>query len=136
MKTIACTLLLFTLTFGYSQSEYAKVELPLLDYIEGTANGEPDRLRRSFHPDFNLYFIKDGKIAVWSGQQYIGNITPGKKSNRVGRIVSIDIVNNAATAKIEIDMPDRKRLYTDYLLLLKEGEEWKIVHKSFTYITY
>ena len=136
MKTLVCILLLISSTLIQAQSEYAQIEKPLMDYIEGTANGEPDRLKRAFHPDFNLYFIKDDKITVWSGKEYVGNISEGKKSNRIGRIVSIDVENNAAVAKIEIDMPDRKRLYTDYLLLLKEGGEWKIVHKSFTYVTY
>tara|TARA_R110000787_G_scaffold86285_4_gene184020 strand:- start:9693 stop:9797 length:105 start_codon:yes stop_codon:yes gene_type:complete len=28
-----------------------------MDYIEGTANGEKDRLRKDFHPDFNLYTV-------------------------------------------------------------------------------
>jgi Putative lumazine-binding len=27
----------------------------LMHYIEGTANGQPDRLRKAFHPDFNRY---------------------------------------------------------------------------------
>ena len=51
-------------------------------------------------------------------------------------ITSIDYENNAAQAKVEIDMPGMKRLYTDYFLLLKMEGRWKIVHKSFTYRPY
>ncbi len=51
----------------------------------------------------------------------------------IGKIVSIDIENDAASAKIEVDMPNKNRIYTDYLLLLKIKEEWKIIQKSYTY---
>jgi len=119
-----------------SQTEIDKINKPLMDYIEGTANGEPDRLKRAFHPDFNLYFVRNDSVNAWSGKGYISNVKQGRKSNRIGKIVSVDFVNDAAIAKIEIDMPDRKRLYTDYLMLLKVKGEWKIIHKSFTFVEY
>lgn len=118
------------------ETEKAEIERPLLDYIEGTANGQPERLRRAFHEDFNLYFVRDDKISTWSGESYIGNIKPGQKSNRIGKIISIDFDNNAAVAKVEIDTPDNKRIFTDYFLLLKMQGTWKIVHKSFSIRNY
>ncbi len=137
MKTKIFTILLLVMSIQLAaQSELEEIKKPLMDYIEGTANGEPERLKRAFHPDFNLYHIKNDSIAVWSGKDYVGNIKPGRKSNRIGKIVSIDYEGNAATAKIEIDMPNSKRLYTDYLLLLKERGEWIIIHKSFSYKSY
>lgn len=134
------TLLLLAIFLGTlsanAQTETEKINKPLMDYIEGTANGEPDRLKRAFHPDFNLYFVQNDSVKAWSGKGYISNVKQGRKSNRIGKIVSVDFVNDAAIAKIEIDMPDRKRLYTDYLMLLKVKGEWKIIHKSFTFIEY
>ncbi len=112
------------------------IRATLIDYIEGTANGEPDRLKRAFDDNFNLYFVKEGELNQWKGSEYVGNVKPGRKSNRVGKVVSIDYVNDAASAKVEIDMPDRKRLYTDYFLLLKVDGHWKIIHKSFTFENY
>ena len=108
----------------------------LYDYIEGTANGEPDRLRKAFDKDFNLYFVANDTLRVWSGEGYIGNVKPGQKSNRIGKVVSIDYDGNAAMARIEILMPARKRIYTDYMLLLKVAGSWKIIHKSFTFKNY
>jgi len=119
-----------------SQTEIEKINKPLMDYIEGTANGEPDRLKRAFHPDFNLYFVRNDSVNAWSGKGYISNVKQGRKSNRIGKIISVDFVNDAAIAKIEIEIPDRKRLYTDYLMLLKVKDEWKIIHKSFTFVEY
>ena len=135
-KTILAIFFLAGTFFTHAQTEITKINKTLYDYIDGTANGEPERLNKAFHPDFNLYFVADDEIKVWSGKQYIANVKPGRKSNRIGRIISVDHDGNAAMAKIEILMPDRKRIYTDYLLLLKIKDSWKIIHKSFTFKNY
>ncbi len=120
----------------HAQSELEQITSTLLDYIEGTANGEPDRISRAFHTDLNLYTVANDSLRVRNGQKYISYFEEGKTNNRIGRIVNIDYVNDAATAKIEIDMPGMKRLYTDYLLLLKIEGHWTIIHKSYTYVDY
>lgn len=135
-KIIILALLLIGIQTTQAQTDLEAITATLTDYLEGTANGEPERVKRAFHPDLNLYSIKDDELQVWNGQGYIGNIKKGKKSNRIGRIVSIDYENNAASAKIEIWMPGPKRIYTDYFLLLKYKGAWKIIHKSFTYVDY
>lgn len=126
---------LFT-TSVFSQTETEKITHTLNHYIEGTANGEPNRLRKAFHEDFELYFVKNDSVKIWSGKEYIMNFKKGIKTNRIGKIVSIDYEGDAATAKVEVDMPLYNRLYTDYLLLLKYQGQWKIIHKSFSFKTY
>ncbi len=135
-KIIVVIFLIFGLTNAKAQSEMEKINTVLYDYIEGTANGEPDRLKSAFHEDFNLYFVANDTVRVWSGKRYIDNVKPGAKSNRIGKVISIDYENDAAIARIEILMPSRKRIYTDYLMLLKVANKWKIIHKSFTYKNY
>jgi putative intracellular protease/amidase len=114
------------------KSELDQIRETLLDYIEGTANGQPERLRKAFHPEFNLYTVAKDTLWVRSGEQYIANFHEGEKSNRVGRIISIDIEKDAAIAKVEIVASDT-RLFTDYFLLLKYEGAWKIVHKSYSW---
>ena len=129
---------LFSITSLYCQVESSKTEIEqiastLMDYIEGTSNGEPDKLKRAFHPDFNLYSVaKEDSLRIWQGKDYVSNVKEGKKSNRIGRIISIDFEHNAAIAKVEILIPNRK-IFTDYFLLLKYEGSWKIIHKSFTW---
>lgn len=117
-------------------SDHELITQSLMDYLEGTADGQPERIKRAFHTDLNLYTVENNSLKTRSGQKYITYFKEGEKKNRIGRIVSIDYENNAASAKIEILMPDSKRLYTDYLLLLKEEGHWKIIHKSYTYRGY
>ena len=137
LKTKAIiALVCFVVQFSNAQTEQENITKTLMDYIEGTANGEPDRVRRAFHKDLNLYTVAGDSVKVWNGRNYVDGIKEGNKSNRIGRIVSIDIENDAASAKIEILMPSRKRKYTDYLLLLKYQGQWKIIHKSYTYVQY
>ncbi len=135
-KHITLILLVSSLFFSYGQSEIEAINKVLYDYIEGTANGEPNRLREAFDEDFNLYFVRKDSLQVWSGKKYVDNVKQGQKSNRIGKVLSIDYEGNAAVAKIEILMPSRKRIYTDYLMLLKVKDQWKIIHKSFTFKNY
>ncbi|MCU0345378.1 MAG: nuclear transport factor 2 family protein [Saprospiraceae bacterium] len=114
-------------------SDIEQITATLHDYIEGTANGEPARLRRAFHPDFNLYTVTEkDSLRIRDGEEYIAGVKPGEKANRIGRIISIDFEKDAAIAKAEIVIPNW-RIFTDYFLLLKYEGSWKIVQKSYTW---
>ena len=83
-----------------------------------------------------MYTItEEDSLRVRSGEKYISNVEKGKKSNRIGRIISIDYEKDAAIAKAEITIPNW-RIFTDYFLLLKYEGSWKIVHKSYTWRAY
>ncbi|HMS68874.1 MAG TPA: nuclear transport factor 2 family protein [Saprospiraceae bacterium] len=136
--TICCFLMVCFLVTGVNaqstqtKSEIEQITETLMDYIEGTANGQPDRLRKAFHPDFNLYTVTaSDSLRIRSGQAYIAGVKEGEKANRIGRIISIDYEKDAAIAKAEIIVPNFK-VFTDYFLLLKYEGSWKIVHKSYT----
>lgn len=119
-----------------AKSDIEQITETLTDYIEGTANGEPERLRRAFHPDFNLYAVDDKNgLLVRNGEKYILGVKKGEKTNRIGRIVAIDHEKDAATAKAEIIIPNW-RVFTDYFLLVKYEGSWRIVHKSYTWREY
>lgn len=123
---------------AHGQGPNSSAELPLItatlmDYIDGTANGDPEQVRRAFHPDFNLYTVNDAdSLWIRSGAKYIEGIKVGEKNNRQGRIISIDVEGNAAMAKAEIAIPGW-RTFTDYFLLLKYEGAWRIVQKSYSW---
>ncbi|WP_289659840.1 nuclear transport factor 2 family protein [Flavobacterium panacagri] len=117
---------------GLLKSDSDQIKEVLLDYIEGTANGRPERLQKAFHPKFNLYTVAEDTLWTRSGKQYIANIKPGEHVNRIGNIVSIDFDKDAAIAKVEIVIPNW-RIFTDYFLMLKYKGAWKIIHKSYSW---
>ena len=135
MKTIRTITLVVTLMlvafYSQAQSNKEGVKATAMDYIEGTANGEIERIRRAFHKDAALYAVNnDGSLRRIPIDQYIGYFKEGQKNDRQGKIVSMDIVNDAANVKIEILSGQWK--FTDYLLLLKLDGQWKIINKSYT----
>lgn len=138
-KLILAASLIFALVSAQCQeqkpTEIQLISETLMRYIDGTANGEPDQLKKAFHPDFNLYTVTADSLWIRSGSKYIDNVKAGKKSNRIGRIISIDYEKDAAMAKAEIIIPNW-RIFTDYFLLLKYKGEWKIVQKSYTWRAY
>lgn len=116
-----------------SKSEIEQITETIMNYIDGTANGDVEKLKKAFHPDFNLYTVTEqDSLRIRSGAQYIANVKPGEKTNRIGRIISIDFEKDAAIAKAEILIPNW-RVFTDYFLLLKYQGSWKIVQKSYTW---
>ena len=139
MKILQLTLILFLTGISLhgqiqpNTPEIDQIATTLMKYIDGTANGEPQKLREAFHPDFNLYSATESdSLLIRKGQEYIGNVKEGKKANRVGRIISIDYEKDTAIAKVEIIIPNW-RVFIDYFLLVKYAGSWKIIHKSYTW---
>ena len=113
-------------------SEKAAVRVPLENYIKGHETGDAEYMRKAFHTEGNLIFIRDGKYTTRSFAEYIGGMS-GKpaadEAKRKRSIDAIDLVGNAAVARITLDYPTVK--FVDYMTLLKINGEWKIVNKSF-----
>ena len=115
-----------------SKSEIEQITETIMNYIDGTANGDLAKLEKAFHSDFNLYSVtEEDSLRIWKGKDYVSGIKEGRKSNRIGRIISIDFEKDAAIAKAEILIPNWK-VFTDYFMLLKYEGSWKIVQKSYT----
>jgi hypothetical protein len=121
-----------TSAWNSQDSEQASVRACIELYFRGHATGDGEYFRRAFHPDAKLFFIRDGKVTQWTLEEYAGRAS-GKpapdESQRKRRIESIDITGNAAMAKIVLDYPTVT--FTDYMSLLKIGDEWRIVNKTF-----
>lgn len=128
---VACVV--FASVANAQNSEKDAVRVPLENYLKGHATGDGEYMKKAFHTDGQLIFIRDGKYTTRTFAEYIAGM-PGKpaadEAKRKRKIVSIDVVGNAASAKIILDYPNAK--LTDYMSLLKINGEWKIVNKIFT----
>ena len=123
----------FVTVGGYAQaSDKDAVRVPLENYIKAHATGDPEYARKAFHTEGNLIWIRDGKYTTRSFAEFIAGFN-GKaaadEDKRKRSIDAVDIVGNAAVARITLDYPTVK--FVDYMTLLKINGEWKIVNKSF-----
>lgn len=135
MKKIIATFLMFAgLTsnaLASASSDLGEIQAVVQKYFDGTSQGKPDLVRQAFLPTLELQYVDEGGVLKrWNGSDYIGRIKVGETNNRIGRLVSVDFTDNAAVAKAEIASGDR--LFTDYLLLLKVKDGWRISNKTFT----
>jgi hypothetical protein len=115
------------------ENDWLLIQKTLNLYLDGQGTGDSVKIAKSFHSSWQLKYLADNKVNVMSKSQYIkGYKTPpyAKVANWSGRIVSIDITNTVAAAKVEISTP--KLLFTDYFNLVKINEDWFIVDKIST----
>ena len=113
--------------------ETAAVRVPLENYLQGHATGNAEFMKKAFHTEGKLIFIREGKYATRTFDEYIAGMKDGKpapdEAQRKRWIESVEVAGNAATGKIILDYPNVK--FVDYMTLLKIDGEWKIVNKSF-----
>jgi Putative lumazine-binding len=101
-------------------------------YFKAQSTGNGDALKGTFIEEGRMMWVQDGQLRMRTSTEYIGGFRgqpPADESQRKRRVVMTDVTGNVAIAKVELDFPDA--LLTDYFTLLKMGNEWKIVHKSF-----
>jgi hypothetical protein len=132
-RFVVLSVFLSVATIANAQTaEKDAVRVPLDNYLKGHATGDGEYMKKAFHTEGNLVFIRDGKYTTRSFTEYIAGFT-GKpaadEDKRKRSIESIDIAGNVATAKIILDYPSVR--FVDYMTLLKINGDWKIVNKSF-----
>ena len=103
-------------------------------YFEGLEKRDVESLKKAFHPDAKLIFVKEGQLKQLSQEQWYEGFkakpdaaSPPVKVER--KISSIDVAGDAAVVKVEIDAPAYQ--FTDYLSLIKSDGRWQIVNKVF-----
>mgnify|MGYP001796753119 CR=1 FL=1 len=132
-NTIIITLLICvgTFTSSFSQeTDYAKVEKTVNYYLVGGTIGDYNLLARAFHKDATMKYISDGEYKEVKALDFFEKaIVQGEKSNRITKVISINISGNAASATLQINYPTSS--ITDYMNLLKIDGDWKIVNKVF-----
>jgi hypothetical protein len=106
-------------------------------YINGIQNrGSVDDIRKGFHPSFNMLRFMENQIKPLPIEEWIANIEKSKASSEPappkaeGKFVSVDVTGNAAVVKLDLSR-NGKRTFTDYLVLYKFTEGWRIVSKTY-----
>ena len=141
-------LLIIILTFGVSlfaqnqfdiETEKAKVIKVVEEaYLDGVFNiGDTDAMKKGFHKDFSLKGIHDGNISELTINKWIeivdnkiknGKYPPSEKY--IFEFPIIELTQYTAMVCINV-LQGSKQIYTDYLLLLKLSDGWKITDKVY-----
>lgn len=114
----------------------AEIEKVVRLYLDGLYEGDGAKIAAAFHPCAHLYSVDDGGgVADLPRAEWLERMAARPKPaeqglHREDRILAMDMAGDeAACVKVNCCIPPR--FFTDYLLLLKTGEGWRIVAKSF-----
>ena len=117
------------------RNDEAAIRQAVQYYFDGGRMGDSATLRRAFHPEARMLFVRDSALAIVPIGEYIARVAgnppkPGAVDSTVRRVVSIDFAGDAAIAKLEQRRPSM--LVTDYMSLLKVDGRWVVVNKIFS----
>lgn len=107
------------------------IESTINHYFDGMINHNAKSIEKAFHPTASMKWNEKGKYmevnAVEALSEYVNSNDPVKTKTS---IVAINIVGNAANAQLELEY--ETFYFADFMHLMKIGEEWKIVSKTYT----
>ena len=102
-------------------------------YFRGHATGDASHMRKAFLPTAHIEGVREGKFTSWTLDEYCalfkGN-PASDESTRVRTIGLIDVSGNSGMAKATL--VHGATVFTDYFVLLKVGDEWRIANKVYS----
>ena len=114
-----------------SIKDYQAVKAVLNQYLKAGMEGKSDILRPYTHKDALMFGRADGKLEGGSIDNlfaYLDNHPAAKELE--AEITAIEIVEGIAYARVESNNWNGAR-FTDMFLLVKDGNDWKILTKAF-----
>lgn len=107
-------------------------------YFDGLYHADSSTLRRVFHPRLAYVCATEGDALYLDLDSYMtrveGRVPPAaRQERRDDRILEIAFASERL-ARVEARMVMMGRLFHDVLTLIREGDDWRIVTKVFTYI--
>ncbi|MDN5203341.1 nuclear transport factor 2 family protein [Fulvivirgaceae bacterium BMA10] len=141
LVVVLCCIPFFAFKY-FSDKAEAKEEVKSLiekAYIHGAFNElNPEAMANGFHPDFSIYSAKGEEIDKYPIKNWVESVRKRKadpdfdpsKNKWEHKFANVDVTGASAAAKIEL-YKDGKKVYTDYLSLLKFPSGWKIVAKVY-----
>ena len=113
---------------GNEVDDLAAIRASVFDYFDGINTVDRERLERAFHPAAALKSVgDDGELEVLPIAEVIERWMQGSASQRVGKILSIEIAGDEI-ARVVFDYNGD---YIDFLSLAKLQGQWRIIDKVF-----
>lgn len=116
----------------------AEVTRLMEGYFDGLYHADSARLREVFHPQLAYVCATEGDELYLDLDTYMSRIdqreAPAKR-NEPRRDQILDMTfGSPRLARVTARMTMMGRDYLDYLTLVRQGDNWRIVTKTFTYI--
>ncbi|WP_455290036.1 nuclear transport factor 2 family protein [Cupriavidus necator] len=105
---------------------------PVESYLKGHSTGDPECMRKAFHPDAKIVSFRDGMLQVLSVEEFAAKFQGQPAPDEAQRkrfITHFDVTMNAASAKVVLQYPEVE--FTDYMTILNIDRVWKIINKTF-----
>jgi hypothetical protein len=103
-----------------------------IDYFPGIYNGDVEKMGHMIYPGSLLFGDIDGVPYTKTREEYLDAVKNRQSVKDSGKpfkwtIVSIDVVNSIAVAKVHVKMYDFN--YAEFLSFHKINDQWVIVNK-------
>jgi len=138
--TIAALCLLspsMVLAESVTSNEYQAVVSTAYNYVNGLANADQKMLANSLDLKFgDVKMLKINKeshketIRTVSLTEFVGFFKEATKDTWQAKVISVDIVDDKM-AMVKLDFETPKTYYTDYLVMYKRDNNWRIINKTF-----
>lgn len=114
-----------------SVKDYEAVKVALNKYLEAGKQGKSEVMKPAFHKDAIMYTSAKGEISGGAIQGLYDYIDGNPAAPEIeAEITAIDIAGTVAYARVESNNWHGAR-FSDMFLLVKEGNEWKILTKVY-----
>lgn len=134
MRPLLLTALLLSpvATAAQASTDDQAVRAVVEQYFRGHATGDPAEMRKPFLPSAHIEGIRNGVFTSWTVDQYAGNFNGKPAANEAARRRTIDHVEISGTAAmVSATLLHGATTFTDYFVLLKVNDEWKIANKVY-----
>ena len=112
--------------------EYEAVAEAAGKFVRSVAEGDSSHARQLFTDDAVLFGILDGELEHGSIEQFYRNVdTVGAGDGFKARIDVLAVEETVAVVRVLEEKWGGRIDFTDFLLLLKLGGEWKCVAKAY-----
>ena len=114
-----------------SFATHEAIAAALQQYIDAARTGKGALMHQAFAENAKISGTYAGKKVDWTLQEFCDLIEKnGPVENLDARVVAIEYQGNAGMARLEA-RNWRGTRYTDFFVLLKQGDTWQIANKVF-----
>ncbi len=107
-------------------------------YFDGLHHADSNMLRKVFHSKLAYFCATDGDELCLDLETYMsrvdGRTPPSERGDPRDEAILEIAFGSERIARVTARMSMMGRDYLDFLTLVREGSEWRIVTKVFTYI--